>query len=152
MGTEADTSSKTDLEPPQSQTQGDNRDAGHSLCTSCSEGYDSEAMYRCKSCQTVSETPEAFYCKICIVCLHLRKKHDIVDHNGYEPAVCEKHRNLSQHFCKTCVHVFCADCITDHSSHVFHGVEQEATELREKSSTISRAMNWWRSHCYSRRH
>ena len=106
-------------------------------CHSCLQKFPSSNMYRCKSCQkdlasTERETQnKIFFCKICIVG-HFRRKHEVIDHKGYEPAICENHQNLCQYYCKTCQEVFCPDCIEIHSSHVFQPIQEKAAEFRSK--------------------
>ena len=110
-------------------------------CYSCLEEIPSTYMFLCRTClpdlaTRKNETVELahdqhLYCKICIVG-HLRRKHDVKDHKGYKPAVCQKHKNLCQYYCKACQEVFCPDCTITHSSHVFQLVEEKAAEIRPK--------------------
>ena len=115
--------------------------SSESQCHTCLDRSSSGDVYRCKTClpdlaskqhkNVETAHDKHFYCKICIVG-HLRRKHEIVDHKGYEPALCEKHRNICQFFCKTCQILFCPDCIASHSSHTFQILEEKENQVRAK--------------------
>ena len=60
----------------------------------------------------------------------MRKKHEIVDHKGYKPAICPDHENLCFLFCCDCKVVFCFECIGKHSQHGFITVSEKASEVR----------------------
>ena len=121
-------------------------------CHSCSKLCSTEELFRCQSdvCSKKSAVDDSeianqlFYCKMCII-FHLRKKHEIIDHRGYTPAICEEHENLVQYFCVECSVVFCSDCIVKHSNHSFEPVSERASKVRksvfglmEKYETLSK--------------
>ena len=140
-----ETSSESDfgdaLELPQNdetlQTENEN-----SECSSYMETLPLTVMYRCKSCRADSSAAESdgimasrdetFYCRLCIVGPHLRRNHEIVDSKGYNPAVCDEHRNLCLYYCETCPCVFCSDCTKSHNLRKFQPLEEKASEVRGK--------------------
>ena len=109
-------------------------------CNSCSEEVPSSGIYRCKTCAAEGNDgnhvdADMYFCQICIVGNHLRRKHDIIDHKGYEPSVCTPHKNLDEFFCKTCRSVFCSNCTKDHSGHDFQMLEKKQWTLANEFST-----------------
>ena len=90
----------------------------NSGCDSCGNEVTEKNTYRCKSCSASGEgIADKVYCDMCIVSFHLRRNHDIVDSNGYEPAMCRNHRDLSQKYCEKCRVLFCFKCMDKHSDH-----------------------------------
>ena len=131
---------RTALEEPQNNATSEAENES-SECYSCMEKFPFNVMYRCKSCPVNSEAEsdkmmassnEIFYCRLCIVGPHLRRNHEIVDSKGYNPAVCDEHRNLCLYYCETCLCVFCSDCTKSHSLHKFQPLEEKAPEVRGK--------------------
>ena len=100
---------------------------GDSNCNSCSRRFRRAELYRCQSETCAGATvqikiefgEELLFCQMCIVVLHLRQKHAILDHRGYKPAICEEHENLCQQFCQECRTVFCFESLGKHVGHFF---------------------------------
>ena len=107
------------------------------LCYSCSQECSGSSIYRCKTCIAEDNAEnhvhaEKCFCHVCIVGNHLRQKHAIIDHKGYEPSVCKVHKNLDEFFCKACISVFCSSCTREHISHEFQTLEEKAIEVRKQ--------------------
>ena len=114
-------------------------------CSFCNEEFELTDLYRCVTCQIYVDkiecenhipasdvATENFNCEVCIVSSHLRKKHEIVDHKGYKPTVCGKHKTIARLFCRDCKLVFCSSCIINHRRHDFVSVAEESLETRKK--------------------
>ena len=110
-------------------------DGKECLCHSCSQCLDLNIAFRCRTCYNSSSCGELSsaekFCSICIVALHLRQKHDVIDHRGFSPAVCDKHVNLLQYFCEDCKVLFCSQCTECHTKHDFKSVSAKACEVRK---------------------
>ena len=115
----------------------DTTEEGEPVCHSCSKTFDSDCLFRCKTCamsmqlSNKNQTVKLF-CKMCIVVLHMRKNHEIIDHRGYEPAKCNKHENLCHYFCEDCQNILCADCIETHIGHKLQTISVKAREVRKE--------------------
>ena len=118
-------------------------DKAPKICGVCEKQFEFSDMYRCLSCcksetdvnensSMAAEDSNDMFCEFCIVGLHLRKKHEIIDYKGYQPAVCATHETLSRLFCKDCQVVFCSACIMNHSSHVFVNISEKSAETRKQ--------------------
>ena len=114
-------------------------------CGVCNEEFQTSDLYRCVTCHStnddqikkVCDTSDGimlheFLCENCIVGPHLRRKHEIIDHKGYIPAVCNKHKNLSRLFCNDCKLVFCSSCIIAHKNHDFISVAEKGVQSRKQ--------------------
>ena len=109
-------------------------DGKECLCHSCSQCLDLNIAFRCRTCYNSCgelSSAEKFFCSICIVALHLRQKHDVIDHRGFSPAVCDKHVNLLQYFCEDWKVLFCSQCTECHTKHDFKSVSAKACEVRK---------------------
>ena len=102
-------------------------------CGVCDDVIELHESFRCESCdvQTNTQNNTAF-CKYCIAMLHVRKGHVVIDHKGYKPAICPKHRMLCLMFCYDCNVVFCLECLEPHCSHKYFPVSKKATEVRKE--------------------
>ena len=108
-------------------------------CSSCFNSLTPEKIYRCTTC--VSQNDEDFvdqvpvqepFCEMCIVHLHHRKKHDIIDYRSYEPPICPTHKFICVFFCETCQLIFCRLCTEVHFSHNVTLIESKALEVRKQ--------------------
>ena len=108
-------------------------------CSSCFNSLTHEKIYRCTTC--VSQNDEDFvdqvplqepFCEMCIVHLHHRKKHDIIDYRSYEPPICPTHKFICVFFCETCLLIFCRLCTEKHCSHNFTLIKSKALEVRKQ--------------------
>ena len=103
------------------------------LCSNCEESSAAEILYKCTQC-SVSDDPKKpveFLCDLCVAS-HIKKKHPILDHRNFEPAVCSEHRQLCLDYCITCDEVSCAKCLVKHSKHEFKPLNEKASEVRAK--------------------
>ena len=73
------------------------------VCSSCEEVVDQTEFYRCSSCDNCDDSESSIshvlYCDVCIG-PHIKKKHNVLDSKGYQPAVCEAHKTLCSSFCE----------------------------------------------------
>ena len=105
------------------------------VCNSCLGKLVEKSTYRCKTCNPVPvgnriENQNLAFCKLCIVVLHLKQKHEIVDFKGYVPAVCEKHVDLCSIYCESCSAILCTECIENHCHHTFMPMSEKANQRR----------------------
>ena len=107
-------------------------------CNSCDRMFAKTGMFGCKSCSSNEQSTNPdnqlrkLYCKLCIVVLHIRKKHEVVDDRGYAPAVCDEDDDICQYFCKICQEIFCADCIESHMTHSFQPISQSSRSSEKR--------------------
>ncbi|XP_075246144.1 uncharacterized protein LOC142339768 [Convolutriloba macropyga] len=103
-------------------------------CSACGmENEDSTAYYRCNNCPNESEGGDsevATYCDVCVAS-HVRKKHNVVDYRGYEPAICSNHKLISLWFCELCNVAICSYCLMYHKSHSVVMVTESAGAARK---------------------
>ena len=108
------------------------------ICYSCSLEVADNSPYRCRNC-TYEEPNDSeimrFFCEHCIA-IHIRKQHEVIDCNGYEPAVCKDHKQISSWFCEDCKCTFCANCINKHAKHDFLEVDKKAAVLKKELFSV----------------
>ena len=105
------------------------------VCNSCLGKLVEKSTYRCTTCNPVPdgnriENQNLAFCKLCIVVLHLKQKHEIVDFKGYVPAVCEKHVDVCSIYCESCSAILCPECIENHCHHTFMPMSEKANQHR----------------------
>ena len=103
------------------------------VCSHCEDKLKDIDSYQCKTCndEDGADTPKSLFCKMCLVVLHIKKRHDVCDYRGHRPKICGKHRILCRMFCEDCKIVFCDECIGPHCRHRFRPSSEKATEVRQ---------------------
>ena len=103
------------------------------ICSHCEEKLKDIDSYQCKTCNQEGETdtPKSLFCKLCLVVLHIKRRHDVCDYRGHIPKICEKHRISCRMFCEDCQTVFCDECIGPHCRHRFRPSSEKATQIRK---------------------
>lgn len=126
------------LDVKSESTRGEKNGEKSAVCLVCEKQFDKMELYRCITCHESDQKSSSsekkqpsfsHYCKACVLS-HVRKKHEIVDHKRYTPAVCLDHENLCFLFCSDCKVVFCFECISKHTRHSFVPVSEKAGEVR----------------------
>ena len=119
-----------------SETRLPEKESTTQKCVSCSNYLKPEQIYRCKSCESPNavdeRTDREIFCDMCIVHLHYRKHHDIIDYRSYEPPICPTHKFICVFFCETCQLIFCRLCTENHFSHNVTLIDPKGKEVRKK--------------------
>ena len=99
-------------------------------CSSCAEECNDAVFYRCSCVEVDPGDLEARYCDSCIT-PHIKKEHNVLDCQGYQPAICSAHKVLSMLFCEDCKVILCFKCLADHTRHDVDDVSKKAREMRK---------------------
>ena len=103
-------------------------------CESCSEETETDNLFKCSTCISTADlsgTP-LYHCDMCIVLLHVKKGHEILDYNSLKPEICSEHKMICSLFCTSCTEIHCTKCVSKHTNHNIMSLKEKASEVRSK--------------------
>ena len=103
-------------------------------CESCSEETETDNLFKCSTCISTTDLSGAplYYCDMCIILLHVKKGHEILDYNSLKPEICSEHKMISSLFCTSCTEIHCTKCVSKHTNHNIMSLKEKASEVRSK--------------------
>lgn len=117
-----------------------NLNCGHTFCEECLLKIEEQKLTCCPICRTALQKhfkakslPKNF-----IALDYAVKQQELLKRSNF----CSIHsKELMRHYCITCKHLICIECIVEHSGHEFVRKEESTLILKENADNIVNSLN-----------